>query len=172
VLVVGAAATWKVVQIAVPLQESSIAVSDTEARQVFEALHRNVYRAFEFGDENAVYDALACSVSGDLLEKLYLQIRKGLEMQEQGGAVSRIRGVELLEGDFQTTTATDELPGFDYECDWTVNGTVEHWGHIHSRTNQYAARFKVSAIEGEWKITDVEVLDQKRLNFETKVRAL
>ncbi len=169
-LIVGAAATWNVVQFALPLQASPITVGDGEARQVFEKLHRNVYRAFEFGDEDAVYDALACSVSGDLLEEMYLQIRKGLEMQEQGGAVSRIRAVELLEGSSQTTT--EESPGFDYECDWTVNGTVEHWGHIHSRTNQYAARFKVSAIGGSWKITDVEVLDQKRLSFETQVRAL
>ena len=93
-------------------------------------------------------------------------------MQEQGGAVSRIRGVRLLDGRLLETTAADESEEFGYECDWTVDGTVEHWGHIHSRTNKYAARFRVSAIEGQWKITDVEVLDQERLSFETRVRAL
>ncbi len=143
-----------------------------DARQVFEQLHRNTYRAFEFTEENAVYDALARSVSGGLLEQLYLQIRKSLEMQEQGGAVSRIREVKFLDGSSNVPAALADSGGFQYECDWTVNGTVEHWGHIHSRTNQYAARFTVEPVEGNWKITDVEILDQQRLHFETKVRTL
>jgi hypothetical protein len=172
-LLVAAALAWNVLRVPLPLGGAPAAIVDAgEVSRVFEQLHRNVYRAFEFGDENAVYDALACSVSGDLLEQLYLQIRKGLEMQEQGGAISRIREVQLLQGELLETTKEAERARFGYECAWTVDGTVEHWGHIHSRTNKYAARFQVSAIQGEWKITDVEVLDQERLKFETKVRAL
>jgi hypothetical protein len=170
-LIVGLA-TWNTARVTLPVGPSLVAIDGQEASRVFEKLHHDVYRSFEFGDENQIYDALACSVSGELLEQLYLQIRKGLEMQEQGGAISRIREVKLLDGKLLETSSEADQARFGYECNWTVNGTVEHWGHIHSRTNKYAAQFTVAAIEGEWKITDVEVLDQERLSFETKVRAL
>ncbi len=149
-------------------------VTQDEAKLIFSALHKNVYRAFDYKQEEDVYDALAKSVDGDLLQNLYLRIRRGLEMQEQGGAVSRIREVTLLDG------RKDALPGgngyderaFQYECRWNVNGTVEHWGHIHARTNQYAAVFTVQPRDNAWKITRMDLLDEKRVKFETTLRGL
>ena len=149
-------------------------VSQEQAELIFAALHKNAYRAFDYKQEEDVYDALAKSVHGDLLQDLYLKIRHGLEMQEQGGAVSRIREVTLLDG------RKDALPGgngyderaFQYECRWNVNGTVEHWGHIHARTNQYAAVFTVQPHDNAWKITSMDLLDEKRVKFETTLRGL
>jgi len=40
---------------------------------------------------------------------------------------------------------------------------VGHWGHIHQRKNQYQARVTVKAIEGAWKITNLELLQEERL---------
>lgn len=141
-----------------------------QARAIFEALQRNVYRAFDYRKEEDIYDALARSVHGRILQQLYLQIQKSLKMQEQGGAVSRIQEVRLVEG--QAQPLEDHAPGFLFSCRWNVTGTVEHWGHIHQRTNQYQARFRVEAVEGVWKITDVQLLDQKRIDFQTRVRKL
>jgi hypothetical protein len=53
-----------------------------------------------------------------------------------------------------------------------VVGTVEHWGHVHSRTNEYEARFTIEPRASAWKITALEVLNEKRLKFETTVRGL
>jgi hypothetical protein len=58
---------------------------------------------------------------------------------------------------------TDE--GFNLDATWTVEGTVEHWGHVHTRLNQYSARFTVAIVEGTWKITHMKVTQQKRLNY-------
>ena len=149
-------------------------VSDGQAKAIFASLHKNTYRAFDYRSEDDTYDALAKSIDGALLQELYLQIRSSLEMQEQGGAVSRIREVNFLEG------RSDPLPddprtddrGFSYRCRWNVNGTVEHWGHIHARTNQYEALFAVEPRENAWKITSMELLDEKRVKFETTLRGL
>ena len=51
--------------------------------------------------------------------------------------------------------------GFARYCRWTVAGTVEHWGHIHERTNQYEAVFAVEPVDNAWKVTNIELLDEQ-----------
>jgi hypothetical protein len=143
------------------------------AQDIFTHLHGNLYRAFDYSQESDIYDALARSVDGPLLEELYLQVRRGLTMQEQGGAISRISDVKILLNDIRPTPARgNEPPSFDLQCRWTVEGTVEHWGHIHARTNQYDALFYIAQREGAWKIVALDLLDEKRVNFETRLRGL
>ncbi|MEM0927576.1 MAG: hypothetical protein AAGJ83_16135, partial [Planctomycetota bacterium] len=179
-LILVGAAGWPLLSVDVPLRSSqSPALTEPEMDEVFAALHENVYRAFDYRNEQAVYDALANSIDGELLERVYLQIRRGLEMQEQGGALSRIESVEILEGDGRLAdTAADELSDANavclmrYQSRWNVAGTVEHWGHIHARTNQYEAMFEIEAKNGVWKITDIDLLAEKRVSFETSLRSL
>ncbi len=142
-----------------------------EANTIFTELHTNLYRSFSKHEETAVYDAMANTVDGPMLRDLYLQVRKSLAMEEQGGAVSRIRDVKIEQGGFD---AVEDLtaPGFAYHCIWTVDGSVEHWGHIHSRTNRYEAQFAVEPRGESWKITQVKLINEKRLPLETKLRGL
>ncbi|MEM7475548.1 MAG: hypothetical protein AAF483_11210, partial [Planctomycetota bacterium] len=151
----------------------------TEANSIFSALHENVYRAFDYRREEDIYDALAVSIDGELLEDIYLQIRKGLEMQEQGGAISKIAEVEILKGNMLTPEEAQQEHDdsghsrrFTYKGLWNVAGTVEHWGHIHARTNQYEARFEIETRENTWKITSLDLLAEERVSFETSLRGL
>ena len=43
-------------------------------------------------------------------------------------------------------------------------GTVGHWGHIHMRKNQYEANINVEPVDGAWKITELELLEEKRID--------
>jgi len=178
VLLAGAAAAWPWSRWEVPRPfPADRPIADDRADAVFAQLHHNIYRAFQFHEEEDVYDALAKSIRGDLLREVYLEIRRGLEMQEQGGAVSRIEEVSILSG--QTEPWTGDAPerpdaeeGFAYRCRWNVAGSVEHWGHIHQRTNQYEARFGVEQVDNVWKVTTMQLLDEQRVNFETRLRSL
>ncbi len=136
------------------------------ADQVFAQLQDNTYRAFEYSDENQIYDALNTSVDGGLLRELYLKMLETLKMQEQGGALLTIQEVKRLEGEAEP----DGRGGFHYRCRWIVRGVVEHWGHVHQRTNQYIAEFHVQDREQLWKITDMNITEQERLNFQTRIR--
>ncbi|MCH7729689.1 MAG: hypothetical protein IH991_24935 [Planctomycetes bacterium] len=149
-------------------------VSDTKAGAIFSSLHINTFRAFDYHKPGDIYEALKMSVAGELLNDLYQQIRRGLEMQEQGGAVSRIREVKILDGYKQPLPENDDADerGFQYRCRWTVNGTVEHWGHIHSRTNEYDGLFTIEPRNNKWKITKVDVLDERRVDFQIGLRGL
>ena len=59
-------------------------------------LLQNIYRAFDYNEKSDVYDALEHSVTGDLLEELFLKIQSGLRMQEQGGAVAHVKRVRIM----------------------------------------------------------------------------
>ena len=53
-----------------------------QAESIVEQLLTNVYRSFDFRQENAIYDQLALSVSGDQLTEIYLdQRRAGIKLQ-------------------------------------------------------------------------------------------
>ena len=135
------------------------------AAQVFERLHKNIFRAFDYHSEDEIYDALAKSVDGDLLRELYLQIIDSLKIKEQGGAVSHIQEVRIVEGHLESkpdSAPTANRPQFNYRARWELVGTVEHWGHIHQRTNQYDATFVVQLIDDAWKITGMQILDENQ----------
>ncbi|MCH8336739.1 MAG: hypothetical protein IIC61_12735, partial [Proteobacteria bacterium] len=47
---------------------------------------------------------------------------------------------------------------------WTAMGTVGHWGHVHTRQNLYDAIVTILAVDGVWKITDLEVIEENRID--------
>ena len=54
--------------------------------------------------------------------------------------------------------------GLLFHSKWTALGTVGHWGHIHIRKNQYEANITVEPVKGVWKITGLELLEEKRID--------
>lgn len=136
---------------------------EAEASEIFESLLRNIYRAFDFEAEDEIYDTLALSVSGDLLDDLYLEIHGSLILQEAGGAVSKVQKVEV-DPPTLLPAGPDQGQWFDLEATWRVQGKVGHWGHTHVRLNGYKARFTVAEADGGWKIADMQILTQERLD--------
>jgi len=47
---------------------------------------------------------------------------------------------------------------------WTAMGTVGHWGHVHTRQNLYNAIVTIEAVDGAWKITELEVIEENRID--------
>ena len=166
-----AASVWTVGQVPVPNPLERVAApSPSQAREIFHALHGNLYSAFDARNENDIYDALATSVDGPLLQQLYLNIRRGLEVEEEGGAATRVRTVTILEGQRLGSSATNQRRdrrAFVYACRWTIDADVRHWGHMHQRKNGYQARFTIMPCDGVWKITDLEAWEEERGELQT-----
>ena len=137
--------------------------AEEHARYVFEALHLNVYRAFDYQTESDVYDALAQSVEAGLLDEVYDEVYRGLIIKEEGDLRSRVRGVEMLESEVEIPDRALE-PRFDVACRWRVKGSVEHWGHRHLRINEYRARYTVRGQDARWRLAAVEVTDLGRVD--------
>jgi hypothetical protein len=137
-------------------------LTDKEAVTVLDSLLKNIYRAFDFREEQDVYDRLATSVSGDLLSDIYLQNRQSLVVSQAGGARARVKAVDILSVAVEPLEAS--ALGLKFDARWTAMGTVGHWGHIHTRKNQYHANIHVEPVDGAWKITHLELLDEKRID--------
>lgn len=126
---------------------------------VGDLLH-NVYRAFDYREEGDIYDMLARSVTGELLTDIFLETKRSLVLANQGGAEAKVKDVALAR--------VELLPGgeqgqFAVEADWTVHGSVGHWGHIHQRSNRYRANLTVSVDQDQWKLQGMTVLQEERL---------
>jgi hypothetical protein len=126
---------------------------------VVSGLLHNIYRAFDFRDEEQIYDVLARSVDGDLLTWIYLETRKGLELTNQGGARAKVKEIELV--DLEACAGANG--GFVATATWTVGGSVGHWGHVHQRRNQYRAQLEIEPVDAVWKLTGIEILEEQRL---------
>ena len=46
---------------------------------------------------------------------------------------------------------------------WNVSGSVNHFGHTHYRQNAYDAVLRLTPVDGIWKITAIEVNEEKRI---------
>lgn len=136
-----------------------------DAIEVFRPLHANIYRAFDYRTESEVYDALARSVTGEMLDTLYNQVYRSLIMIEEGGAVSSVQDVRLNETTVEAVGGLESgARGFTVQARWQVDGVVNHFGHSHWRTNEYLARFGVVETQDGWRIASHEPLEQHRLD--------
>jgi hypothetical protein len=168
-LVIGGLALYPFARVSIAKPSAMApALTDADAQLVLQALLKNVYRAFDFREEEDVYDKLALSVDGDLLADIYLQSRKSLQIQKAGGAQAKVKDVEVLAA---TVDGRPDRPlAYALKANWTALGTVGHWGHIHTRKNLYDALVTVDAVDGNWRITDLELVEEKRIDPYRKSR--
>jgi hypothetical protein len=137
-------------------------ISEEDSKSIVHSLLKNVYRAFDFREEEDVYDKLAISVSGDLLTDVYLQSRKSMIIEQAGGAQAKVKQVDVLETDVKESSR--QKGALDVRTKWTAVGSVGHWGHIHTRQNVYDAILTLAIADGSWKITGIELLEEKRVD--------
>jgi len=140
-------------------QHRQVAMNDERLTQLVGDLLHNVYRAFDYRGEEIIYDVLEKSVSGELLTDIYLETQKGLELANQGGARVKVKKTEVN----NTELLSRDGNRLTIESDWKVSGSVGHWGHIHQRVNGYRANLEISEIDGVWKLTGLEILEEQRL---------
>jgi hypothetical protein len=170
VAIVAAAALLIVGILSLPYARLSIArpaaiagvLDDQQATAILQTLLKNLYRAFDFREEEDVYDKLAISVTGDLLADVYLENRKSFAVQAAGGAQAKVKEVSIRHA---SAVRQDGAPlAFALRGQWTAMGTVGHWGHVHTRQNLYDAIVTIEAIDGAWKITEMEVVEENRID--------
>ena len=130
-------------------------LSATQAEELLAGLLHNVYRAFDRRDPSLVYDRLARSIAGDLLEQVYLETRKTIEIENQGGLQIKVNDVSILDLEFLAATSGQST----YRVHWRVAGSVGHWGHVHSRANEPSAEITLAPVDGSWKIIAMQMTD-------------
>jgi hypothetical protein len=135
------------------------AMNEERLQQLVGDLLHNVYRSFDYRGEEVIYDVLEKSVSGELLTDIYLETQKSLELTNQGGARVKVKSTTVNDTELVKRKGNQ----LTIESNWTVSGSVGHWGHVHQRTNGYRANLEISDVDGVWKLTGLDVLEEQRL---------
>jgi hypothetical protein len=126
---------------------------------LIDGLLGNIYHAFDFHQEGKIYDTLEHSIDGDLLTDIYLEMKKGLVLANQGGAQAKVKSIEIEDVTIEQASSEE----FSAITTWKVSGSVGHWGHIHERLNKYQAKVSVKAENGRWKMNGIDILLEERL---------
>lgn len=136
-------------------------LADPEMEELIYASLRNIYHSFDFRDESSIYDTLDKTVTGPLLEEVYLEIQQSLELESMGGP--RVKVYEIALRGWKP--ADGELDKGDLEvlANWATIGEVTHWGHTHERTNVYEAKMLFSPLEAGWKVAALDLLNEERV---------
>ncbi|MDA3961708.1 MAG: hypothetical protein PF961_13035 [Planctomycetota bacterium] len=158
VLLIAAIPSYALLRTPLPHSMARSHLAANEAPAVFESLLINIHHALEAASESASYDRLAQSVTDPALTTIYLEQRRQLALEQLGGARARIDAV-TLDRVAAVPSATSDLA---FTVDWTLSGSVSHFGHSHYRRNRNQARIHLRAVDGYWRISEFDVLDTER----------
>jgi hypothetical protein len=134
--------------------------SKEDGSRILHGLLLNTYRAFVHREEDAIYDRLAKSVTGDLLSDVYLQNSRTMRIEEANGQTMIIDRLDIKSID---SIKPLEDGGFSILTNWDVYGSVRHWKHIHNRCNAYKAWVSIVPTKTYWKIFSIQLINEKRI---------
>ncbi len=134
--------------------------SEEKTSQILQGLLLNMYRSFSYSNEEAVYNQMSRSVSGDLLTAVYLQNRNVMRIDEEDQAKVYVDRLDIRE--IESLSAV-EGEGFSALVRWDVYGSVNHWEHIHYRCNSYKAKLTLIPKGKYWVITNFGLIDEERI---------
>ncbi|MUP45624.1 hypothetical protein E0K83_07675 [Gramella sp. BOM4] len=127
---------------------------------IMENVLSNTYNAFNEEDEEKLFEELSQNVDAELLDNIYLDSRRRLNMGLREGAEVSVQEVELNSlGDPDLQTGSDVL---EYPAQWTVTARVRHLKHIHYRKNSYSGTVALKSIDNQWKISKISLTSEDR----------
>jgi len=132
------------------------------ARLIMSKVLSDTYQAFNLEDEDELYDTLAESVTGNLVDDLYLDNRRRLTAGTRQGTKVTIRSVSVLKIG-EPVEGVTEGEGYSYDCRWAVVARVQHLQHVHHRQQIYSGVLTLRAEDGRWKIAGVELHSEDRV---------
>jgi hypothetical protein len=132
------------------------------ARLIMSKVLSDTYQAFNISDEDELYDTLAESVTGNLVDDLYLDNRRRLTAGTRQGTKVTIRSVIILDIGEPTEVVSPE-EGYSYQCRWAVVARVQHLQHVHHRQQIYNGVLTLQADEGRWKVAGVDLHSEDRV---------
>jgi hypothetical protein len=161
VLILGSASGYLIGN--VPIQQAfafNTIPSEEKTSQILHGLLLNIYRSFSYSEEEAVYNQMSKSVSGDLLTAVYLQNRNVMRIDEEDQAKVYVDRLDIRQ--IESLSAVEE-GGFSALVRWDVYGSVNHWEHIHYRCNSYKAKLTLMPKGKYWVITNFGLIDEERI---------
>ncbi|HCA50471.1 MAG TPA: hypothetical protein DEP12_08700 [Planctomycetaceae bacterium] len=140
-------------------------VNSSDALRIADAVIERVYTSVNQDDPRARYRQLADLVMVFSSSSLFMHLEKSLKMAEQGGSIMSVHSTKVTDVNYQHTGNQLVM-----ELSWEVVGSVEHWGHIHTRRDSFQGSLTLEPNRGRWVIVSFGPKDQVRHPIKTRVR--
>lgn len=128
-------------------------------------MHRNIYKAFDYDDDNEIYNCLSFSFAGDELECQFFEFLETIREYAAQGYKNFIRSIEYEDVIIEKKTKKY----IKVYMKWRVYGLVKHLLHEHNRRNTYEAIYRLEKEEkDDWKIVGTQILSGERIIFQKK----
>jgi hypothetical protein len=82
-------------------------------------------------------------------------------VKRAGGAVAKVKEIKVTEVAVENNPHNSRA--LDLRSKWSATGTVGHWGHIHTRMNEYEAIVTVEPADGAWKRRELSHTQQQQI---------
>lgn len=134
----------------------------TEAEHAFEMLLDNIHIANLEISSGAREHALEPLTSTLAKSDVAAEIDRALAVRVPGGGIARVNEVSNLM--LRDVVAAGNGFGFRALAEWTASASAGHWGHTHNRTVKYRALVEVIEEGGNWKLSEITVLEARLPN--------
>ena len=140
-------------------------LSEIQARMLANQVIDRVYSTVNLDSPRDRYRQLAELGVDEYGETMFFELEKSLRMAEQGGSVMQVHSTDVTAVQFRRLGETLEL-----QASWDLVGSVQHWGHLHTRRDTFTGVIKLTGVRGQWAIKSFRTTGQKRHPIETRVR--
>lgn len=135
-------------------------MNKSQVANILETTLSNTYTAFNIKEEEKLFEELSENVDENLLDNIYLDSRRRLNMGLREGAEVTVQEVALNKlGDPEPTNTSGVL---QYPATWTVTARVRHLKHIHYRKNKYTGIISLKSYAENWKISNITLETEDR----------
>lgn len=107
-----------------------------------------IYEALQLNDEQLTVAALGKILEDDIREQTYLGTLESLSSASDE-PLTTLHAVNVVDCDFLAPVSDDAVTT---NCRWTVEATVEHWGHAHERKLLFGGQIQFVRHGAVWKI--------------------
>ena len=111
----------------------------------------------DFADRNALLVMFICNHCPFVVHLRSALADFGKEYQEKGLGIVAVSANDV-------ESHPDRAMAYVFGAEWTAMGEVGHWGHIHMRQNRYRADVTAEPVDGAWRITSLELLEEERID--------
>lgn len=145
---------WLLIRI---LPDTTYSVDELELTAATSDHVSGIYEALQLNDEQLTVTALGTILEDDILEQTYLGTLESISSVSDE-PLTTLRSVDVVDCDFSAPITNDALTT---NCRWTVEATVEHWGHAHNRTLLFGGQIQFVRHGAHWKIRTFRPVSSK-----------
>lgn len=108
-----------------------VSVNDTQLQTLTQQMLTHVYLATMLSSDTEAVSSLSAVLEEDLVEDIYLAMQRSLASSSDDGLLVNVADVQVSDVKSERFQESPDL--LRCRCEWTVRGTVYHWGHRHPR---------------------------------------